>query len=398
MDYGLFRQIPGSRTLALVLLIFLFSFPIAAQATKPRQATPAAKPAALLTPFDPSVETMPKNYHGTDATALFAVLRQHRIDGQKSQFETEAEFEARISSLTGFPLNPQSKIGDAFAFVIGAASGWSTNTAHIDTSYDAESKELTVTIPISDVWREQVGNNGLAFLWRSSTTNTGSYVGSNAFGVKASIRRSVVKDLYIVAQDADWIAGDCQKTFHGIACKLSVPDRSIAAVYSLVSSALLIGHLVPPFISVGSDRIEPTLESRVDAQIEEKFVHIALDQVWIYEAGLGAVPLKLVRNQNEPVVTEHPVSIPRAVALGMLLQKEEPVYPPIAKAARVTGPVVLKTVISLDGNVSSAQVVSGPAMLQQSALDAVRKWRFQPYLLNNKPVSVETEIVVGFKD
>ena len=90
------------------------------------------------------------------------------------------------------------------------------------------------------------------------------------------------------------------------------------------------------------------------------------------------------------------VNISGGVAQGMLLQKTVPVYPPIAKAARVQGTVVLQATISKTGAIENLRVVSGPAMLQQAALDAVRSWRYRPYLLNNEPVEVETTVNVIF--
>ena len=74
----------------------------------------------------------------------------------------------------------------------------------------------------------------------------------------------------------------------------------------------------------------------------------------------------------------------------------DPVYPPIAKAARVGGTVVLDVRVKGDGKVRSAKAVSGPPMLQQAAMDAVRTWRYKPYLLNNEPVEVETTVNVIF--
>jgi protein TonB len=80
----------------------------------------------------------------------------------------------------------------------------------------------------------------------------------------------------------------------------------------------------------------------------------------------------------------------------MLIQKTIPVYPPIAKAARVSGTVVLQAIISKQGTIENLRVISGPAMLQQAAQDAVRQWRYRPYLLNNAPVEVETTVNVVF--
>jgi len=67
-----------------------------------------------------------------------------------------------------------------------------------------------------------------------------------------------------------------------------------------------------------------------------------------------------------------------------------------AKAARVSGTVVLQATISKTGTIENLRVISGPAMLQQSAMDAVKSWRYRPYLLNNDPVEVETTVNVVF--
>jgi periplasmic protein TonB len=82
---------------------------------------------------------------------------------------------------------------------------------------------------------------------------------------------------------------------------------------------------------------------------------------------------------------------------GLLLFKPIPVYPPIAVVTRAEGTVVLDAVISKSGSIENLRVISGPAMLRQSALDAVRQWRYRPYLLNGQPVEVETTVNVVFK-
>jgi protein TonB len=90
------------------------------------------------------------------------------------------------------------------------------------------------------------------------------------------------------------------------------------------------------------------------------------------------------------------ITISGGVMQGNLLLKTVPQYPPIAKAARVQGTVVLQATISKTGSIENLKVVQGPAMLQQAALDAVRTWRYKPYLLNNEPVEVETTVNVIF--
>jgi protein TonB len=84
------------------------------------------------------------------------------------------------------------------------------------------------------------------------------------------------------------------------------------------------------------------------------------------------------------------------VAASILINKVVPIYPPIAKTVGVQGTVVLEAVISKQGTIENLRVVSGPAMLQQSALDAVSAWRYRPFLLNGEPVAVETTVNVVF--
>jgi protein TonB len=96
------------------------------------------------------------------------------------------------------------------------------------------------------------------------------------------------------------------------------------------------------------------------------------------------------------VATPKKVAISSGVATGLLLQQVRPIYPQIAKAARQSGTVVLQATISKTGTIENLKVVSGNAMLQSAALDAVRQWRYKPYMLNGEPVEVDTTVNVVF--
>lgn len=80
-----------------------------------------------------------------------------------------------------------------------------------------------------------------------------------------------------------------------------------------------------------------------------------------------------------------------------LLQHAPPVYPPIAKAARVSGDVVISLQVQTDGRVGHLQVLSGPPMLQQATLDGVKKWTYKPFEQNGEPVEVNTNVTVPFR-
>ena len=90
------------------------------------------------------------------------------------------------------------------------------------------------------------------------------------------------------------------------------------------------------------------------------------------------------------------IAISAGVAVGLLQQRTIPVYPPVAKAAKVSGTVVLQATISKEGEVTDLRVVSGPPLLQQSAMDAVKQWKYRPFLVAGQPVEIETTVNVVF--
>jgi len=90
------------------------------------------------------------------------------------------------------------------------------------------------------------------------------------------------------------------------------------------------------------------------------------------------------------------VRISQGVTTGMLVHRVEPPYPALARSARISGSVVLKAIISKEGTIEDLTLVSGHPMLVPAAIDAVRQWRYRPYLLNGQPVEVETTITVIF--
>jgi len=81
---------------------------------------------------------------------------------------------------------------------------------------------------------------------------------------------------------------------------------------------------------------------------------------------------------------------------GDLVRKILPAYPPLARTARIEGQVVLQAVISKQGAIENLRVLSGHPMLVPAAIEAVRQWRYRPYVLNSEPVEVETQIIVNF--
>ena len=107
------------------------------------------------------------------------------------------------------------------------------------------------------------------------------------------------------------------------------------------------------------------------------------------------------------IISSTPVAVPKVAApqrvrvsagvtSGLLVHRVQPNYPPLARQARISGTVVLRAVISKDGSIENLSLVSGHPMLAPAAIDAVKQWKYKPYLLNGEPVEVDTEVQVNF--
>jgi len=129
------------------------------------------------------------------------------------------------------------------------------------------------------------------------------------------------------------------------------------------------------------------------------------------DVGTDAPPLGLETGPGVPLGTwvlgTGPAPLPTApvpprpirvseIMEGNLIHRVEPQYPAIARQIRLEGRVVLKAVISREGNIEQLQVTSGPGLLASAAVSAVPQWKYRPYFLNGEPVEVETLITVNF--
>lgn len=97
-----------------------------------------------------------------------------------------------------------------------------------------------------------------------------------------------------------------------------------------------------------------------------------------------------------PKPTPTRITVGGQVQAAMAISKPDPTYPAIAKAAHVQGTVILRAIIGRDGTIQQLQLVSGHPLLVNSAMDAVRQWRYRPTMLNGQAVEVDTTITVVF--
>jgi len=111
----------------------------------------------------------------------------------------------------------------------------------------------------------------------------------------------------------------------------------------------------------------------------------------------GSHPLPIPPPPPAEAPRQGPIRKPSEVQEALLIERVEPQYPPLARQIHLQGTVEIRAIIAADGSIESAGIVSGNMMLAKSALEAVRRWRYRPTLLNGRPVEVETIIRVIFK-
>ena len=113
---------------------------------------------------------------------------------------------------------------------------------------------------------------------------------------------------------------------------------------------------------------------------------------------LGGVIGSIVGSSAPPpkVATPQKLRVSQGVAEGNLVHRVEPQYPQMAKVAHIQGEVILAATISKSGVIENLHAISGHPILAQAAMDAVKQWKYKPYLLNGEAVEVETTVKVSF--
>lgn len=112
--------------------------------------------------------------------------------------------------------------------------------------------------------------------------------------------------------------------------------------------------------------------------------------------------LDILASGDHPVMPATPAPPPSHVfrtssmLQGSLIHSVQPLYPPIARSARIQGSVVLAAVIGKDGAITGLRVLSGHPLLVKAAVEAVSQWRYRPYVLNSEAIEVDTQITVNF--
>jgi len=152
-------------------------------------------------------------------------------------------------------------------------------------------------------------------------------------------------------------------------------------------------HLLqPPAISHG---IAPVNDSDVPAAPEIGDIGVQGGTGQRGTGVLGSIGDPIATAPLPPPAPTHPLRVSHW-AEGNLIYRVQPSYPTLARQARIQGSVRLRAIISKSGTIENLSILNGHAMLVGSAIQAVKQWRYRPYLLNGEPIEVETEITVNF--
>jgi protein TonB len=165
----------------------------------------------------------------------------------------------------------------------------------------------------------------------------------------------------------------------------TAPVASPAAPVNAVASDMMNAQLAAPSRIAGTMKKSGPVEDAPPAGFTPGSM----------ESG-SAIPGAVFGSQSNVKVVPAVSAISAGVAAGMLLHKNEPIYPQFAKDAHMGGTVVLGATITAAGTIAGLHVLSGPEIFRGPATDAVKTWRYRPYKLNNEPVEVQTTIKVIF--
>jgi len=167
------------------------------------------------------------------------------------------------------------------------------------------------------------------------------------------------------------------------------------------SSQQQTSELNPDLTLIQPTVIPPTIHPIVD---EAPVVPSAITIVGA-PSGMGNAPNRLMETLMNGFRPRPPVtapSVPHAPVIvshldeGFIIHRVQPVYPRNAIITRTEGTVVLAALIDTSGRITQLHALSGHPLLIPAAIDAVRQWRYKPYVLNGAPVEVETQINVNF--
>jgi periplasmic protein TonB len=218
----------------------------------------------------------------------------------------------------------------------------------------------------------------------ATAPTTAATVETPAFTVNSKSTKSAKTSDTTKTNPAENSAKDHQSKANSEPSKPAVDD--VVAVNSPATSALT----QPLVVKKGSGEATLGKSSPTDAPMPSI--------TGIAAAGSGGTLPNLLGNQtHSPAPVLQTLSISQGVSQGLAIKKTPPSYPTNALRLRIEGPVQLMATISKKGDISAVKIISGDPSLARAAVEAVKQWKYRPYLLDGSPVEIQTQITVNFK-
>ena len=175
------------------------------------------------------------------------------------------------------------------------------------------------------------------------------------------------------------------------------PAAAVVRVVKVVQTDIVNGELRTP----------TKIPKKIEMIKEDEAPPPAMASAGVVGGVPGGVPGGSMGGVIGSVLSSTPVAVPKiatpqrvrvssGVQQGLRVRNVNPTYPPLARQARIQGVVILQALISKNGDIENLQLISGHPMLAPAAIEAVKQWKYKPYLLNGEPVEVETQVQVNF--
>lgn len=318
----------------------------------------------------------------------------------KREFETTAEYEARRAKAT---------LKAELIFVIREAATF---------EYDADAGEMTVNVESGLREFFQGSRRCPSVEVKRVLTRTGRYLGKNVFGVTKVITSSDYSEFGICVDPSSPL------TFGLGTIKFTFPmDRDDARAAKPYLRLAFVGTISTGVIYGDTDYHSPTVTDPYETTTRYQYVPFSVAEARVLDSRTGeqvtnflpahkvqekdapplppaSIPTLVLAPQPEPTPEKPPkpqrVRIDGTKQQAMIVRQPKPIYPPLAKQARIQGMVRFNAIIGKDGTIQNLTLISGHPLLVPAAQEAVKMWTYKPSLVNGEAVEVETTIEVPF--
>jgi TonB family protein len=187
--------------------------------------------------------------------------------------------------------------------------------------------------------------------------------------------------------------------------RLPVEQQSIVSYWTRRQGELLLAPADDTLetVEVDAPQLLPDLEDSIRKSRRVRIIALAV-AIMVISAGLGWrhwqqgwAELEAQLPPKDSVAVQPQWRVPPDTMAQRIVYHVMPEYPELARQKGVQGTVVLDTIVSKDGAVTQMKFVTGPDVLSQAAMDAVRWWRYEPYLVDGQAATVETTVAVDFR-